>query len=219
MIATSFLIGSSSILQVTRTAIKSWMSSNSGQSRLSTSELLALEWQKKHIWPCPIDSAFNFDRIFIKLAGNWSSHKFSDEFEFRRYQTIHLGVICPWEPKRPIVDLVRSIATSFWIGCSSNLQVTRIAIKSRISLISGQIGLFSLELLALERWNIFTYTYNGDNVVQMIAASLLIQSSSILQVTRTAITSRMTLTSSHIRLFTSKLLALECWKSPHLSYR
>ena len=35
---------------VTRTAIKSLMSSNSGQIGLSTLELLALEWQKAHIY-------------------------------------------------------------------------------------------------------------------------------------------------------------------------
>ena len=54
----------------------------------------------------------------------------------------------------------------------------------------------------------------------MIATSLLIQSLSVWQVIRTAIKSGMSSTSSHIRLFTSELLALECWKSPysHQSY-
>ena len=100
MIATSLLIGSSSILQITRTAIKSWMSLNSGHIRLSTSELLALSGKKAHIWPCPINRAFNFDQIVIKLTGNRGSHKFSDELEFRWDQTISFGVTCPWEPKK-----------------------------------------------------------------------------------------------------------------------
>ena len=134
-----------------------WLSAHFLAQRVIIWELLwsylPLSGKKAHIWPCLIDSAFNFDRIFIKFADNRGSHKFSDEFEFWRDQTIHFGVTCPWEPKKPIVDLVRSIATSFLIGCSSNLQVTRTAINS----FSGQIGLFSLELhvLALERCKIF----------------------------------------------------------------
>ena len=39
------------------------------------------------------------------------------------------------------------------IGSSSNLQITRTDIKSRTSSLSSQIGLFALELLALERRN------------------------------------------------------------------
>ena len=42
-----FLIGSFSFLQVTRTAIKAWMSSNLGEIQPLTSELAALEWLKK----------------------------------------------------------------------------------------------------------------------------------------------------------------------------
>ena len=48
-------------------------------------------------------------------------------------------------------NVVRSITTSFLIGASSNLQVMRTSIKYQTSSISGQIGLFTLELLALER--------------------------------------------------------------------
>ena len=47
--------------------------------------------------------------------------------------------------------VVWSKTTSFFIRASSNLQVTRTFIKSWTSLISGQIGLFTFELLALER--------------------------------------------------------------------
>ena len=52
-------------------------------------------------------------------------------------------------------NVVRSIITSFLIGASSNLQVTRTSIQSQTSSILGQIGLFTLELPALERRNIF----------------------------------------------------------------
>ena len=43
----SFLIGSSSFLQVTRTTIKAWMSSKFGRIPSLTSELAALERLKK----------------------------------------------------------------------------------------------------------------------------------------------------------------------------
>ena len=46
-LAPLFLIGSSSFLQVTRTTIKAWMSSNFGRIPLLTSEIAALEGLKK----------------------------------------------------------------------------------------------------------------------------------------------------------------------------
>ena len=46
----SFLIGSSSFLQVTRTTIKAWMSSNLGRILQLTSDLVAIErLKKRHI--------------------------------------------------------------------------------------------------------------------------------------------------------------------------
>ena len=48
-LAPSFLIGSSSLLQVTRTTIKAWMSSNLARIPLLTSELAALERLKNVI--------------------------------------------------------------------------------------------------------------------------------------------------------------------------
>ena len=65
-------------------------------------------------------------------------------------------------------NVVRSITTSFFIGATSNLQVTRTSIKSLTSSILVQIGLFTLELLTLERRKIFPQTYNRENVVRMI---------------------------------------------------
>ena len=75
----------------------------------------------------------------------------------------------------------------------------------------------TLELLALEWQKIFLWTYNGENVVWMIATSLLIGSSSILQVTRTAIKSWMSSNSGQIGLSTSELAVLEWQKSPYLT--
>ena len=80
---TSLLIGSSSILQVTRTAIKSQMGLNPGQIRPFTSELLALECRKKPIFDlfrsivpsvlilviCKIDEDWiKSDPIFVNLT-------------------------------------------------------------------------------------------------------------------------------------------------------
>ena len=49
-LAPSFLIGSSSFLQVTRTTVKAWMSLNLGRIPPLTSELAALErLKKRHI--------------------------------------------------------------------------------------------------------------------------------------------------------------------------
>ena len=45
----SFFIGSSSFLQVTRTGMKAWMSSNVGQNRPLTTELFTLELLKSWI--------------------------------------------------------------------------------------------------------------------------------------------------------------------------
>ena len=50
-------------------------SSNSGQIRPVTLELLALERLKK----CEHNSAFIFGRMFIKLAGNKNRHKILDD--------------------------------------------------------------------------------------------------------------------------------------------
>ena len=46
-LAPSFLIGSSSFLQVSRTCLKAWMSSNFGQIGPRTAELAALEGLEK----------------------------------------------------------------------------------------------------------------------------------------------------------------------------
>ena len=48
-LAISFLIGSSSFLQVTRTIIKIWMGLNFGQIQQQTTELAALERLKINI--------------------------------------------------------------------------------------------------------------------------------------------------------------------------
>ena len=81
----SFFIGSSSYLQVKRTTIISWMSSNNGQIQQRTVELAALEGLKnlpktyngRNIVSNLI--SFVFDWIFIIFAGNKDNHKSLDE--------------------------------------------------------------------------------------------------------------------------------------------
>ena len=89
-----FLIRSFLYLQVTRTCIKSRMSSNFGQIGPLTMEFAALERLKiSHRlimgkW-CLHASLFIFDRIIIKVAGNQDRHKSLVEFDFGRNQTTY----------------------------------------------------------------------------------------------------------------------------------
>ena len=77
--SSSFL--QSSFLQVTRTCMKAWMSSNFGQIPTPTPELSAHS------------SAFIFDRIFFILAGNKDIHTISEEFEIRPDRTAELAAL------------------------------------------------------------------------------------------------------------------------------
>ena len=100
-LAPTYLIGSSSFLQVIRTVIRSRMSSKFGKICPWTAELAALERLKKIPidlqWErcCEHSSAFISDQIFFILAGNKNNHKISDEFEIQQDSTIDCGVTCP----------------------------------------------------------------------------------------------------------------------------
>ena len=96
----SFLIGSSSFLQVRRTTIKAWMSSNFGQIQPRTAELAALERLKITIdlqWEkcCEHYSAFIFECFFIVLASNKDTLKSLSELEFRLHPTTDYEVSWP----------------------------------------------------------------------------------------------------------------------------
>ena len=124
-LAPSFLIGSSSYLQVTRTTITSRRSSKLG--------------------------ACIFDWIFFILAGNEDIHESLDEFKFRPDTDTNTRVICPCASEKLLYNVVSTLAPSFLIGSSSYLQVTRTSITSRRSSKLGQIGPRTAELAALER--------------------------------------------------------------------
>ena len=86
--------------------------------------------------------------VFIKHTGNKDRHKSSDKFNFRSYLTSHFGVTCPGAVKK---NDVSSFSQSSLIGSLSNFQVMRTGIKVQMSLNLGRVGLFTLELFALER--------------------------------------------------------------------
>ena len=75
-------------------------------------------------------------------------------------------------------NVVSTLAPSFLIGSSSFLSVTETTIKYRISSKFDPIGPRTAELAALERLEKYTFTYNGRNVVSILAPSVLIGSSS-----------------------------------------
>ena len=78
----SFLIGSSSFLQVTRTTIKACMSLNFGGILPLTAELAALERLKKTIYKLvsTLAPSFLFGSSSF-FAGNKGNYIVSDEFE------------------------------------------------------------------------------------------------------------------------------------------
>ena len=106
-------------------------------------------------------------------------------------------------------NVVNTLEPSFLIGSSSFLQVTRTNIKSWMILKFGQIRPWTAELAALELLKKSPYFYHGRNVVTTLAPSFLIGTSSFLQVTRTAIKSRMSSKLSQIQPLTAELDALD----------
>ena len=90
----SFLIGSSSFLQVTKTTIKAWMSLNFGGISPLTAELAALERLKKtYKLVSTLAPSFLFGSSFF--AGNKGNYIVSDEFEIRPVPSMECGVSCP----------------------------------------------------------------------------------------------------------------------------
>ena len=151
-----------------RTGIKFWMSSNLSRVRLFTTELFALEhshwlWMGKcclHLFSVTMNS------VIIKLTGNKDRHKISDEFKFRSYLTSHFGVMCSSGEKN-------SFSQSLLIGSLSDLQIMRTCINAPTSSNLGQIGLFTMELFALECRFFSPWLVMGKKVKQWIFQKLL----------------------------------------------
>ena len=98
-LATLFLIGSSSFLQIRKTNIISLMSSKFDTIRPRTAELAACERLKNYhrviMGEMLLHSrAFIFDWIFFILAGNKDNHNSLNEFEFQLDFTTDSEVSC-----------------------------------------------------------------------------------------------------------------------------
>ena len=74
-----------------------------------------------------------------------------NDFKFWPDTTTNSRVICPCASEKLMYYVVSTLASSFLIGSSSFLQVTRTTITSRTSSKFGQIGPKTAELAALER--------------------------------------------------------------------
>ena len=151
MLARSFLIKSSSKLLVTRTGIKARTSLISGQIRLLTLELLALEWR-------------NFYTFELKYL--WSQLANLDQILCVASLGVEKGCIIFWgrldqnsgvhgNRKPPLTyngeNGVSTFSRLLMIWSFLYLQVTRTYMKSRTGLNFGQIGPLTTELAALER--------------------------------------------------------------------
>ena len=151
MLAHSFLIESSSKLLVTRTGIKAWTGLVSGQIRLLTLELLALEWQKFYTF---------------ELEYHWSQLAILDQILCVASLEVEKGCIMFWGRldqnsgvhgnRKPTLTYngengVSTFSRLLLIQSFLYLQVMRTCIKSRTSLNFGHIELLTTELAALER--------------------------------------------------------------------
>ena len=105
-----------------------------------------LQWERC----CEPFSAFISNGIFFILAGNKDSLKISDEFEIQRVSTMDCRVTYPWVFEKSIFCVVATLAPSILILSSSYLEVTRIAITSRMSSNFSQIRPLTAELSALD---------------------------------------------------------------------
>ena len=138
----SSLNGSFSNLQVTRTVIKSQMSSKLGRVRPFTMELFALErshgfWMGKMVSPS-----------FLGYY-EFSLHQLYRSEGLGRIRISVLSDLSFWSymPLSGEKNDVSSFSQSLLIGSLSNLQVTGTGIKDRTRLNLGRIRLFTLELL------------------------------------------------------------------------
>ena len=102
-------------------------------------------------------------------------------------------------------NVVNTLAPLFLIGSSSFLQVRKTTKKSWTSSKFDQIGLWTAELAALDRLEKSPYTYNGTNLVNILAPSFLMGSSLFLQVTRACMKAWM---SSNFGKFATELRPL-----------
>ena len=156
---------------------------------------------------CLHASAFIFDWIIIKVAGNQDRHKSSDEFDFGPDPTTHFGVTCPWKTKIlhfQLEYLWGKLGSLDQILCVTSLGVGKgcIMFWGRLDQNSGAHGNRKPPL-----------TYNGENGVSTCSRLLLIRSFLYLQVTRTCIKSRTSSNFGQVEPLITELAALERLKN------
>ena len=150
MLARSFSIESSSKLLVTRTGIKARTSLISGQIRLPTLELLALEWRKfytfelEYLW----GQLANLDKILCIASLGLGKSCIMFWGRLDQNSGVH------GNRKPPLTyngeNGVSTFSRLLLIRSSLYLQLTRTCIKSRMSSNFCQIGPLTTELAALE---------------------------------------------------------------------
>ena len=150
MLARSFLIESLSKLLVTRTGIKARTSLISGQIRLHSLELLALEWRKfytfelEYLW----GQLANLDRILCVTSLGVGKGCIMFWGSLGQNSGVH------GNRKPPLSNNGENGVSTFsrllLIRSFLYLQVTRPCIKSRTSSTFGQIGPLTTKLAALE---------------------------------------------------------------------
>ena len=113
---------------------------------------------------------YKYQPISTKLGQNIYDHKISDELYYGCNQTRTLRVVYHWIRKISIFDFIYTLASANIDQSVPNLVTIYMAIKSRMSLIMGQIEPEHLELFALEFGKIaesdFVYTLASTNINQ-----------------------------------------------------
>ena len=101
-------------------------------------------------FPCLHSSIYKYQPICIKLDKNIYDHKISDEFDYGSNRTRWTGVICPWIKKIAIFHFVYALVSTNINQSAPKLVKVYMTVRSRLSLIMGQIGQERLELFALD---------------------------------------------------------------------
>ena len=151
-LAPSFLIGSSSYLQVTRTSITFWTSSKFGQIGPRIAELAALERLEKS------PQTFKGRNLVNTLAPSFLNQSSSflqvTRTCMKAWMSSNFGQIPTPTPELSALAHLKNCcdhsSAFILIKSSSFLQVTRTTITSRTTLKFGQIGPRTAELAALE---------------------------------------------------------------------
>ena len=162
MLARYFFIKMSAKLLVARTGIKACTSLISGQIRLLSLELFALEWWHTFKFECLWSQLANLDQILRVASLGVGKGYIMFWGRLDQNSGVHGNRNPPLTYNEE--NGVSTGSRLLLIRSFLYLQITRTCIKSRRRLNFGQIGLLTMELAALEHLKNFPYTYNGKIV-------------------------------------------------------